>query len=289
MTGEAVASNDVVSTRVLTVPNVISLVRLLLVPVFALLIVRGQDGWAVAVLAVSGASDWLDGVLARRLGQVSRLGQLLDPAADRLFIIVTLVALAWSGVVPWWLLGVLVLRDVVLAVMLVVLARAGYAPLQVHLAGKAGTFALLYAFPLLLLAQWDSWVGTVAGVVGWAFALWGVALYWFSAAVYLTQARHLLRAAGGRRHEPAARVRRRPPETQRSPDASMTLLTEVYRRPLDPGYAEAAARRAAGSEPRRTATVDRRRSSRWRSHSGLGATAATIALRQPASSVQRGA
>ncbi|WP_235518340.1 CDP-alcohol phosphatidyltransferase family protein [Cellulomonas sp. Leaf334] len=193
MTGEAVASNDVVSTRVLTVPNVISLVRLLLVPVFALLIVRGHDGWAVAVLAVSGASDWLDGVLARRLGQVSRLGQLLDPAADRLFIIVTLVALAWSGVVPWWLLGVLVLRDVVLAVMLVVLARAGFAPLQVHLAGKAGTFALLYAFPLLLLAQWSSWVGVVAGVVGWACALWGVALYWFSAVVYLTQARHLLR------------------------------------------------------------------------------------------------
>ncbi|GEL97227.1 CDP-alcohol phosphatidyltransferase family protein [Cellulomonas terrae] len=193
MTGEAVASNDVVSTRVLTVPNVISLVRLLLVPVFALLIVRGHDGWAVAVLAVSGASDWLDGVLARRLGQVSRLGQLLDPAADRLFIVVTLVALAWSGVVPWWLLGVLVLRDVVLAVMLVVLARAGFAPLQVHLAGKAGTFALLYAFPLLLLAQWSSWVGAVAGVVGWACALWGVALYWFSAVVYLTQARHLLR------------------------------------------------------------------------------------------------
>ena len=195
MTGDAVTSNDVVSTRVLTVPNLISLVRLLLVPVFALLIVRGQDGWAVAVLAVSGASDWLDGVLARRLGQVSRLGQLLDPAADRLFIIVTLLALAWSGVVPWWLLGVLVLRDVVLAVMLVVLARAGYAPLQVHLAGKAGTFALLYAFPLLLLAQWDSWVGSAAGVVGWACALWGVALYWFSAVVYLTQARHLLRAS----------------------------------------------------------------------------------------------
>jgi cardiolipin synthase len=197
MTGEAVTSNDVVSTRVLTVPNAISLARLLLVPVFALLIVRGEDGWAVAVLAVSGASDWLDGVLARRLGQVSRLGQLLDPAADRLFIVVTLVALTWRDVVPWWLLGVLVLRDVVLAVMLVVLARAGYAPLQVHLAGKAGTFALLYAFPLLLLAQWNSWVGAVAGVAGWAFALWGVALYWFSAAVYLAQARQLLRGDAG--------------------------------------------------------------------------------------------
>jgi cardiolipin synthase len=180
---------------VLTVPNIISLLRLLMVPVFALLIARGQDGWAIAVLAISGASDWLDGVLARRLGQVSRLGQMLDPAADRLFILVTLVGLAWRDVVPWWLLAVLVLRDVVLTVMLLVLARAGYAPLPVHLAGKAGTFALLYAFPLLLIAQWDSWVGTVAGVAGWAFALWGVALYWFSAVLYLTQARQLLRDA----------------------------------------------------------------------------------------------
>ena len=188
------AGNDVVSSRVLTIPNAISFVRLLLVPVFAVLLATGNDGWAILVLAVSGASDWLDGVLARRLGQVSRLGQLLDPAADRLFIIVTLVALAWRDVVPWWLLVVLVLRDVVLGVMLLVLGRAGYAPLPVHLAGKAGTFALLYAFPLLLLAELDSWVGVVAGVVGWAFALWGVALYWFAGALYLAQAARLLRA-----------------------------------------------------------------------------------------------
>ncbi len=186
-------SEQVVSTRVLTVPNAISLVRLLMVPVFAVLIATHHDGWAVVVLAVSGASDWLDGVLARRLGQVSRLGQLLDPAADRLFIVVTLVGLAWRGIVPVWLLVVLVLRDVVLAVNLAVLRRAGYGPLPVHLAGKAGTFALLYAFPLLLLAQWDSWVGTVAAVVGWAFALWGVALYWFAGALYLEQTRRLLR------------------------------------------------------------------------------------------------
>ncbi|WP_028048344.1 CDP-alcohol phosphatidyltransferase family protein [Cellulomonas sp. URHD0024] len=186
--------DNTVSSRVLTIPNAISFVRLLLVPVFAVLLATGNDGWAILVLAVSGASDWLDGVLARRLGQVSRLGQLLDPAADRLFIIVTLVALAWRDVVPWWLLGVLVLRDVVLGIMLLVLGRAGYAPLPVHLAGKAGTFALLYAFPLLLLAELDSWVGVVAGVVGWAFALWGVALYWFAGALYLAQAASLLRA-----------------------------------------------------------------------------------------------
>lgn len=186
-------SSEVVSGRVLTVPNAISFARLLLVPVFAVLIATEHDGWAFLVLAASGASDWLDGVLARRLNQVSRLGQLLDPAADRLFILVTLVGLAWREIVPLWLLLVLVARDVVLGVMLLVLGRAGYPPLPVHLAGKAGTFALLYAFPLLLLSEWDSWLGTVAQVVGWAFALWGVGLYWFAGFLYLEQARRLLR------------------------------------------------------------------------------------------------
>jgi len=183
------------STRVLTWPNLISAVRLLLVPVFGVLIASGQGGWAVVVLAVSGASDWLDGVLARRLGQVTRLGQLLDPAADRLFIAVTLVGLVWRGVVPLWLLVVILAREVVLGVMLLALGRRGYPPPAVHLAGKAGTFALLYAFPLLLLASWDSWLGTVAEVVGWAFALWGVGLYWLAGALYLVQARALLREA----------------------------------------------------------------------------------------------
>lgn len=182
-----------VSARVLTVPNVISLLRLLLVPVFAWLVAHGHDAWALAVLTVAGASDWLDGVLARRMHQVSRLGQMLDPAADRLFILVTLVGLAWRGVVPVWLVVVLVLRDVVLGVMLVVLARAGYPPLRVHLAGKAGTFAIMYAFPLLLLSELASPVGLVAGVVGWACALWGVGLYWFAGALYLTQAGSVLR------------------------------------------------------------------------------------------------
>ncbi len=181
-----------VSARVVTVPNVISLARLLLVPVFAWLVASGYDAWALVVLAVSGASDWLDGVVARRLGQVTRLGQMLDPAADRLFILVTLVALAWRDVLPVWLVVVLLARDVVLAGMLVVLARAGFPPLRVHLAGKAGTFAIMYAFPLLLLSEWDSAVGVAAGVIGWACALWGVALYWFAGALYLAQAASVL-------------------------------------------------------------------------------------------------
>ncbi|UZN05335.1 CDP-alcohol phosphatidyltransferase family protein [Cellulomonas sp. S1-8] len=171
----------------------ISLARLLLVPVFAWLVFQGHDAWALTVLLVSGASDWLDGVLARRMHQVTRLGQMLDPAADRLFILVTLIGLAWRDVVPVWLLVVLVARDVVLAVMLFALARSGYPPLRVHLAGKAGTFAIMYAFPLLLLSEWPAPVGVVAGVLGWACALWGLALYWFAGALYLAQATSVLR------------------------------------------------------------------------------------------------
>jgi len=188
-----VAREEQVSDRVLTVPNLISFGRLALVPVFAVLIIRGEDVWALAVLAVSGASDWLDGSIARRFNQVSRLGQILDPAADRLFILVTLIGLALRDVVPVWLVITLVGRDLLLAGLLPVLARHGYGPLPVHFAGKAGTFALLYAFPLLLLAEWSGQVGTVASTLGWAFAWWGVGLYWFAALLYFVQARNLLR------------------------------------------------------------------------------------------------
>lgn len=186
------AGESGVGTRVLTVPNAISLVRLLLVPVFTMLLVQHRDGWALTVLAVSGASDWLDGVIARRWNQVSRLGQLLDPAADRAFILVTIVTLAWRGVVPWWLVVALVLRDVLLGLVQLAVARGGHPPLPVHLAGKAGTFALLYAFPLLLLGSFHGPVATVATVLGWAFAIWGVGLYWFSGALYAGQAYRLL-------------------------------------------------------------------------------------------------
>lgn len=185
---------------VLTWPNLISALRLLLVPVFAVLLAQGADGWALVVLAVAGASDWLDGRIARAMHQQSRLGELLDPAADRLFILVTLVALMAREVVPLWLVAAVVGRDLLLTGVLAVLMAKRVGPLPVHLAGKAGTFALLYAFPLLLLAEWDSAVGRVAGVLGWACAWWGLALYWIAAGVYLRQAGlELGRRSAGRR------------------------------------------------------------------------------------------
>ncbi|WP_246857591.1 CDP-alcohol phosphatidyltransferase family protein [Oerskovia sp. KBS0722] len=186
------AADQEVSSRILTIPNVISLLRLALVPVFAVLIVRGNDEWALAVLAISGASDWLDGILARRLNQVTKLGQMLDPAADRLFILVTLIGLAWRDVVPLWVLVVILLRDVTLLCLLPVLTRHGYGPLPVSFVGKAATFALLYAFPLLLLAEAPGALGATASIIGWAFTGWGIGLYWLAGVQYIRQTRQLV-------------------------------------------------------------------------------------------------
>ncbi|RXR24833.1 CDP-alcohol phosphatidyltransferase family protein [Oerskovia turbata] len=186
------AADQEVSSRILTIPNVISLLRLALVPVFAVLIVRGNDEWALAVLAISGASDWLDGILARRLDQVTKLGQMLDPAADRLFILVTLIGLAWRDVVPLWVLVVILLRDITLLCLLPVLTRHGYGPLPVSFVGKAATFALLYAFPLLLLAEAPGALGATASIIGWAFTGWGIGLYWLAGIQYIRQTRQLV-------------------------------------------------------------------------------------------------
>lgn len=194
--------------RVLTVPNVLSLLRLVLVPVFAWLIVTRRDGLALVVLAVSGVTDYLDGALARRWGQVSRVGQLLDPFADRLYILSTLLGLAWRGIIPWWLVAVLVGRDVLLTLLLPVLARHGYGPPPVHFLGKAATFSLLYAFPLLLLGEADNVVGHIARPIAWAFAWWGVALYWWAGWLYVRQVSGLVMADRGRG------VRRRRPEAE---------------------------------------------------------------------------
>lgn len=185
----------VTTDRVLTLPNVLSLLRLLGVPLFLWLVLGPEaDGLALLVLMFAGFTDWLDGYLARRWNQISRLGQLLDPAADRLYIAATLLGLALRGIVPWWFVAVLVARDVVLLCCLPVLRRHGLVALPVHFLGKAATFNLLYAFPLLLLGDADGWLGSAARSLGWAFAVWGAALYWWSAVLYVRQLRDLVRA-----------------------------------------------------------------------------------------------
>jgi cardiolipin synthase len=182
-----------VSSRILTVPNVLSLLRLLLIPVFLVLLITEQYLWALVTLVVSSVTDFVDGYVARRFDQVSRLGQLLDPAADRLFIFSTLVGLAIRGFLPWSLVGVVVARDVLLLVLGVILAQHRYGPLPVHHLGKMGTFALLVAMPVLVLGAAFPAVDAWAEPVGWAAALWGVFLYWWAGVVYAIQTGRMIR------------------------------------------------------------------------------------------------
>jgi cardiolipin synthase len=192
-----VQETEVQTDRILTIPNILSFLRLLGVPLFLwLVLVPEADGWAFVVLAVSAVTDWLDGTIARATGQISRLGQLLDPLADRLYIATTLVALAIRAIIPWWLVVVLLGRDLILAVVLALLKRRGITGLPVHFLGKAATFCLLFGLPLLLLGADATGTGfslaELARVLGWAFTLWGTALYWWAGLLYLEQARRIL-------------------------------------------------------------------------------------------------
>jgi cardiolipin synthase (CMP-forming) len=192
--GVSAADDGAALDRVVTIPNALSVARLVGVPVFLWLVLGPHaDAWAVALLIASAATDWLDGKLARALNQQSRLGEALDPAADRLYIAATLVALAVRGIIPWWLFALLVVRELVVAGALGLLKRRmGFGTLQVSFAGKTATLCLLYAFPLLLLGTYAGTWAEIARIIGWAFAVWGTALYWWAAALYLTQTRALL-------------------------------------------------------------------------------------------------
>ncbi|TFB93992.1 CDP-alcohol phosphatidyltransferase family protein [Cryobacterium sp. HLT2-28] len=181
------------SSRVATLPNLLSMLRLALVPVFLVLLIRGEDSWALLVLVVASASDFLDGFLARRFDQVTRLGQLLDPAADRLYIFAALLGLASRGLVPWWIVLVVVGRDVFLLGLGVVLANFGFGPLPVHQLGKLATFCLFYALPMIMLGQAFPMLAWWSGPVGWAFGIWGAFLYWWAGIIYAIEAARVIR------------------------------------------------------------------------------------------------
>jgi CDP-diacylglycerol--glycerol-3-phosphate 3-phosphatidyltransferase len=194
-----------VSDRILTVPNALSVVRLVLIVVFGyLLLVAHANGWAVAVLMFSGASDWADGKIARLLNQSSRLGVLLDPAVDRLYMVSVPIMLAMRGIVPWWLVITLLGRDALLAATLPVLRSRGLTALPVTYLGKAATFALMSGFPLVLLGQWPALWSRVIGDFGWGFLIWGLYMYLWTFVLYAVQmtlvVRHMPKvtsAAGG--------------------------------------------------------------------------------------------
>lgn len=185
----------------LTVPNLLSFLRLALVPVFLVLLVGGLDFWALVTLAVSGITDFLDGFLARKLDQVSRLGQLLDPAADRLYILAALLGLAWRELIPWWLVIVIIARDVMLVVIGMLLARLSHGAFPVNWVGKWATACLFVGLPLLMVsAAWPDVAGFTQPF-GWIFALVGAALYWWAGILYLVQT---VRVYGDRRRQTSA-------------------------------------------------------------------------------------
>ncbi|NYG55963.1 CDP-alcohol phosphatidyltransferase family protein [Nocardioides perillae] len=203
--GTTVVSDDTAASRLWTVPNGLSMLRLAGVPLFLwLVLVPEADVWALVVLMVSGVTDFLDGYLARRLGQTSKIGEILDPVADRLYILAVIVGLALREVIPWWVAVVLPARDLFLWGLVPFLRTRGYSALPVHFLGKAATFNLLYAFPLLLLGDGEGVVASLAQVFGWAFAVWGIGLYWWAGILYAWQVRKLL--ADEDRRAPAAAV-----------------------------------------------------------------------------------
>lgn len=177
----------IVSDRIFTVPNVLSFARLLMVPVFLVLLMQGMDAAALVILAISSATDFLDGYIARRFNQMSRLGQLLDPAADRAYIFAAIIGLASRELVPWWIVALIVGRDVFLLVLGVVLANHGFGPLPVHQLGKVATFALFLGMPLIMLGLAIPPVAPFSQPVAWAITLWGAFLYWWAGAIYLIE------------------------------------------------------------------------------------------------------
>lgn len=182
-----------VSSDVLTIPNVLSMARLALIPVFFWVALGLEaDGWAFAILAISSVTDWLDGVIARRFNMISRFGQLLDPVADRLFVVSTILVLAVREIVPWWLVALLVLRDVVMGLIQLVVNRRGVPPLPVHYVGKAATLCLMYGMPILFLTTGDDALSDVATPLAWAFIIWGSGIYWWSVILYAEQAHAVL-------------------------------------------------------------------------------------------------
>jgi cardiolipin synthase len=176
------------SSSVISVPNALTFLRFLGIPLFIYLTLNLQaDGWAIVVLAIGGATDYFDGKIARAWNQTSRFGELADPAIDRLYILAILIVFLIRDIVPTWMIVIIIGRDLVLGLITIIMNRKGIPPFTVTYLGKAATFNLMYAFPFLLLAQADGAVGTIAFVLGWSFAIWGIALYISTGVSYARQ------------------------------------------------------------------------------------------------------
>jgi len=189
------------SRRVLTIPNGLTLLRALGIPLFLWLFLRNHAvGWSFIVLALGAATDYFDGKVARWLNQESALGAAMDPTIDRAYIAATVVAMAIRNYIPWWLVGLLIARDLYMALLLVYKKRRTGEIFVVTFLGKAATFNLLYAFPFLLLASTHG-LGEVAHILGWSFAIWGIGLYIYTAIDYTVEAMRSVSAISRSSHE----------------------------------------------------------------------------------------
>ena len=182
------ADDQVASSRIFTVANAVSVVRLMAIPVFLWLVIEDRLLIAFVLLVVAVLTDFVDGMIARRMNEITKLGQFLDPFADRLFIAATVIALAIQDVVPWWFVIAVMLRDALLGIGGVVMARYGAATLPVKWWGKVATFAMLVVLPLFLLGAVVPEVGEITNPIAWVLALATVALYWVVGFSYLFDA-----------------------------------------------------------------------------------------------------
>lgn len=178
-------SPDIVSTRILTVPNVISSARLSLVPVFVWAALTGRNTFAFILLAVVGSTDWVDGYVARRTGQVSVLGKLIDPVADRVAIVAVLSVFAFQQVIPRSVAVIILSRDLLVAVVFAVLESRGVPRIEVNMVGKAAT-ALIYTGTAVAAAgrMMSPSDEVVVRMVAVGLLVLGASLYWFSVVMY---------------------------------------------------------------------------------------------------------
>ena len=190
------------TSRILTIPNVLSVVRLLCIPLFVwLLFARDNRAAAAALLAVLGATDWVDGYIARHFNQVSTLGKVLDPVADRLLLGVGVVCILIDGSVPEWVAGATIVREGLVTIATLVLAAMGARRIDVTWFGKAGTFGMMVAFPLFLASHSTLAIAATLGALAWVATIPGLVFGYWALVTYVPLARAAL-AEGRVRSEP---------------------------------------------------------------------------------------
>ena len=195
-----------VSSRIFTLANVVSVVRLMAIPVFLVLVVQDRLITAFVLLVAAVLTDFVDGMIARSMNQITKLGQFLDPFADRLFIAATVIALAIQDVVPWWFVVAVMLRDALLGIGGLVMTRYGHGTLPVKWWGKVSTFGMLFVLPLFLLGTVVPAIGAVTNPIAWVLAIVSVSLYWIVGFSYLFDAIALAKSATRRAPKISGRV-----------------------------------------------------------------------------------